>query len=175
MYSWQRLVDVTYTPLMLFVLSRGVHHGWSLSVSLLSLSLSLTLVTNATATTPPTWKRRRTSGGEISSAVDNKRVAKVSLSQYSETLQRAPLCAPSEIDLLRGRGLTLPRDALSSTVLATLMCALLFPSVSPLGAGACTVVEPRSTTTMPILLRAAAAQVQHPSVYVPYATYMRRF
>jgi hypothetical protein len=42
-------------------------------------SPSLTLVTNVTATTPPTGKRRRSGG--ISSAVDNKRVAKVSLSQ----------------------------------------------------------------------------------------------
>lgn len=99
-----------------------------------------------------------------------------SLSQYSETLRRAPLCTPSETDLLHGRGLTLPRDALSSTVLATLMCALFLPPAHPPGAGACcTVVEPRSTTTMPSLLRAAAAQVQHCSAYVTYAACMERF
>jgi hypothetical protein len=143
-----------------------------LSVSFLSLSLAL--VMNVTATTPPTWKRRRKISGGISLLLTTKEWPK-SLSQYSETVRRAPLCTPSETDLLHGRGLTLPRDALSSTVLATLMCALFLPPLHPPDAGACTVVGPHSTTTMRSQLRAAAAQIQHWSVCVTYTAYMGRF
>lgn len=106
----------------------------------------LTLVTYVAVSTPPVLEDNNSNRN--SNKCGNKYVTKTCYHRSLKHCYVPHFAPPLRLTCCAGRGLMLPRDALPSTVLCTLLCPLFLPIGLAPSAGARYVVQPRSTTAV---------------------------